>query len=104
MEYRLLGRSGLFVSALTLGTMTFGGQGGLARSAPQTSPGRKGRWTCAWTQGSTSSTPRTYTQEANPRRYSERLSPADETTYSLQRKYACPWETARTIPVSRDTT
>jgi aryl-alcohol dehydrogenase-like predicted oxidoreductase len=29
MEYRRLGRSGLFVSALTLGTMTFGGQGGL---------------------------------------------------------------------------
>ena len=29
------------------------------------------------------------------RRYSERLSPADETTYSLQRKSACLWETAR---------
>lgn len=27
MEYRRLGRSGLFVSALTLGTMTFGGKG-----------------------------------------------------------------------------
>jgi hypothetical protein len=27
MEYRQLGRSGLRVSALTLGTMTFGGQG-----------------------------------------------------------------------------
>ena len=27
MEYRRLGRSGLFVSSLTLGTMTFGGQG-----------------------------------------------------------------------------
>src|SRR3712207_1355637 len=27
MEYRLLGRSGLKVSAVTLGTMTFGGQG-----------------------------------------------------------------------------
>ena len=31
MEYRKLGRSGLFVSALTLGTMTFGGQGGLSK-------------------------------------------------------------------------
>jgi aryl-alcohol dehydrogenase-like predicted oxidoreductase len=31
MEYRLLGRSGLFVSALTLGTMTFGGQGGFSK-------------------------------------------------------------------------
>lgn len=28
MEYRRLGRSGLFVSTLTLGTMTFGGRGG----------------------------------------------------------------------------
>jgi aryl-alcohol dehydrogenase-like predicted oxidoreductase len=28
MEYRQLGRSGLRISALTLGTMTFGGQGG----------------------------------------------------------------------------
>src|SRR5580658_386505 len=30
MEYRQLGRSGLRVSALTLGTMTFGGRGGFA--------------------------------------------------------------------------
>jgi aryl-alcohol dehydrogenase-like predicted oxidoreductase len=30
MEYRYLGRSGLRVSALTLGTMTFGGTGGFA--------------------------------------------------------------------------
>ena len=31
MEYRRLGRSGLFVSTLTLGTMTFGGQGGFSK-------------------------------------------------------------------------
>ena len=31
MEYRRLGRSGLFVSALTLGTMTFGGRGGFSK-------------------------------------------------------------------------
>src|SRR5580658_4435113 len=31
MEYRQLGRSGLRVSALTLGTMTFGGRGGFAQ-------------------------------------------------------------------------
>ena len=30
MEYRQLGRSGLRVSALTLGTMTFGGRGGFS--------------------------------------------------------------------------
>ncbi len=31
MEYRRLGRSGLFVSSLILGTMTFGGQGGFGK-------------------------------------------------------------------------
>jgi len=31
MQYRRLGRSGLFVSTLTLGTMTFGGQGGFSK-------------------------------------------------------------------------
>jgi len=32
MEYRQLGRSGLRVSALTLGTMTFGGRGDFAKT------------------------------------------------------------------------
>ncbi|WP_260928974.1 aldo/keto reductase [Novosphingobium sp. 9] len=32
MEYRLLGRSGLKISMLTLGTMTFGGQGAFAKT------------------------------------------------------------------------
>ena len=32
MEYRLLGRSGLKVSVLSLGTMTFGGQGKFAKT------------------------------------------------------------------------
>ena len=31
MEYRQLGNSGLKISELTLGTMTFGGQGGFAK-------------------------------------------------------------------------
>ena len=31
MEYRVLGRSGLKVSVLTLGTMTFGGKGPFAK-------------------------------------------------------------------------
>jgi aryl-alcohol dehydrogenase-like predicted oxidoreductase len=31
MDYRYLGRSGLKVSTLTMGTMTFGGQGPFAR-------------------------------------------------------------------------
>src|SRR5438045_8900701 len=32
MQYRQLGRSGLFVSSLALGTMTFGGQGMFAKA------------------------------------------------------------------------
>jgi len=32
MDYRLLGRSGLKISTLTLGTMTFGGQGAFAKT------------------------------------------------------------------------
>ena len=31
MEYRSLGKSGLRVSVLTMGTMTFGGRGGFAQ-------------------------------------------------------------------------
>ena len=31
MEYRRLGHSGLYVSSLTLGTMTFGGRGGFSK-------------------------------------------------------------------------
>ena len=31
MEYRQLGNSGLMISELTLGTMTFGGKGGFAK-------------------------------------------------------------------------
>src|SRR4051794_5263351 len=36
MQYRRLGRSGLYVSALTLGTMTFGGKGFLAAAGTTT--------------------------------------------------------------------
>lgn len=35
MEYRLLGRTGLKISAVTMGTFTFGGRGGFARAGAQ---------------------------------------------------------------------
>ena len=35
MQYRTLGRTGLKVSAMTLGTFTFGGRGGFARAGAQ---------------------------------------------------------------------
>jgi aryl-alcohol dehydrogenase-like predicted oxidoreductase len=43
MEYRRLGHSGLFVSALTLGTMTFGGQGGFSKVGATDVAGAKGQ-------------------------------------------------------------
>ena len=50
MEYRQLGRSGLRVSALTLGTMTFGGRGGFRAVGATDVTARAGRSTCAWTR------------------------------------------------------
>ncbi|RYG96534.1 MAG: aldo/keto reductase, partial [Alphaproteobacteria bacterium] len=38
MEYRTLGRSGLKVSAITMGTFSFGGVGGFAKIASQGAP------------------------------------------------------------------
>jgi aryl-alcohol dehydrogenase-like predicted oxidoreductase len=40
MEYRSLGRSGLKVSVLTLGTMTFGAAGALAKTGATDLPAR----------------------------------------------------------------
>ena len=42
MEYRYLGRSGLKVSVLTMGTMTFGGGGGFAAAGRQRPRRRRG--------------------------------------------------------------
>ena len=62
MDYRQLGRSGLRVSTLTLGTMTIGGSGRLRLGRPtSTSTAPAARSTCASTPGSTSSTPPTST-------------------------------------------
>lgn len=50
MEYRQLGRSGLRVSTITMGTMTLGGRG---RSEILVSPKLKGSSTCVSMQVST---------------------------------------------------
>ena len=60
MEYRQLGRSGLQVSALTLGTMTFGGGGDFANvGQDRRRRARRARSTSASTRASTCSTPPT---------------------------------------------
>lgn len=53
MEYRTLGRSGLKISTLTMGTMTFGGQEISPRSAIPILPKRGGRSTFASMPAST---------------------------------------------------
>ena len=69
MRYQKLGNTGLFVSELCLGTMTFGGEGGmwgkigqLQQSEAEQLVGR------ALDAGSTSSTPRTSIPKAARRR------------------------------------
>ena len=53
MDYRQLGHSGLRVSALTLGTMTFGGRGNFAKVGATDVEARPARSTCASTRAST---------------------------------------------------
>ena len=54
MEYRTLGRSGLKVSTLTMGTMTFGGKGRFRQGRQhRLSTRRAGRSTCASMPAST---------------------------------------------------
>jgi aryl-alcohol dehydrogenase-like predicted oxidoreductase len=43
LEYRRLGQSGLYVSSLTLGTMTFGGRGGFSKVGATDVAGAKGQ-------------------------------------------------------------
>ena len=50
MEYRLLGRSGLKVSTITMGTMTFGGSQKIGDTDQK---GPSARSTCASMPGST---------------------------------------------------
>ena len=71
MEYRLLGRTGLRVSPLCLGTMNFGMRRG--RRADRGGGGPPRSWTAPSTSASTSSTPPTCTAErarASPSRSS----------------------------------
>ena len=41
MQYRQLGRSGLRISVLTLGTMTFGGRGAFAKTGDTEAQGAR---------------------------------------------------------------
>ena len=68
MHYRQLGRSGLRVSALTLGTMTFGGKGAFAKTGETDLAGAQRLVDRASRPGSTCSTPPTSTPGACRRR------------------------------------
>ena len=93
MEYRQLGRSGLRISALTLGTMTFGGGASSPRSAAPTWPAPGGRSTCASMPASTSSTPPTSTRAAAAEEIvGEAIAGRRDESWSPPRS-ACRWAT-----------
>ena len=79
MEHRYLGRSGLRVSAIGLGTMGFGGGGKFAIVGTNGVDEARPRSTCASRPESTWSTPRTSTPAARRRRSSARPSRAAAT-------------------------
>ena len=72
MEYRLLGRSGLKISTLTLGTMTFGGKGAFAKVGNLGVQEARRLVDSASTPASISSTPPTSIRPAPARRSSAR--------------------------------
>src|SRR5215204_2704740 len=94
MEYRRLERSGLFVSTLTLGTMTFGGQGGFSKVGSTGVAGAKRQVDMCLDAGVNLFDTANISQEASPKRYSGRRSPPGVTTYSSRRSSVCPGEIA----------
>jgi hypothetical protein len=66
MRYRLLGRTGLYVSEICLGTMTYGGKGALGGGRTPRRVRSAGPDQQPSTPGSTSSTPPTSIPRANP--------------------------------------
>ncbi|SXD65626.1 oxidoreductase, aldo/keto reductase family [Klebsiella variicola] len=64
MRYQKLGNTGLFVSELCLGTMTFGGEEGMWGKIGQLRQAEANSWSAArWTPGSTLSIPPTSTRK-----------------------------------------
>jgi aryl-alcohol dehydrogenase-like predicted oxidoreductase len=104
MEYRRLGRSGLFVSALTLGTMTFGGQGGFSKvGATDVAGARRQVDMCLDAGINLFDTANIYSGGESEEILGEAISGRRD-DLSSRRRSVCPWETAQTTPASRDTT
>jgi aryl-alcohol dehydrogenase-like predicted oxidoreductase len=90
MEYRRLGRSGLFVSSLTLGTMTFGGQGGFGKVGSTDVAGARRQVDMCLDAGVNLFDTADIYSGATRRRYSGRRSRGAETSCSSRRRSACP--------------
>ena len=104
MKYRQLADTGVFVSELCLGTMTFGGRGQMWESdrRPRSDGGRRASCTARSTPGSTSSTPPMSTRPASRRRCSARRSGAGATRSCWRRRCAAGWATgANQVGLSR---
>ena len=80
MEYRLLGHSGVKVSVLSLGTMTFGGKGNFAKTGSTDVSGARHQIDLCLMLGSTSSIRLMSIPRVYPRKFWVRLWKAGETT------------------------
>ena len=106
MDYRQLGRSGLRVSALTLGTMTFGGARQLRRGrrrSTSTAP-RRQIDLCPRRRRQPHRHRRRLLGRRCRRRSSARRSAAAATACCSRPRRACRWATGPTTPGSRATT
>ena len=104
MEYRQLGRCGLRVSTLTMGTMTFGGSGEFATSAPPTWKAPAARSTMALDAGVNLIDTADIYSRAPRRRSSDRRCAAAATRCCWRPRRGSRWATAPTTPACRATT
>jgi hypothetical protein len=102
MEYRQLGRSGLRISRLTLGTMSFGGKGQFRNVGEVDLEGARRQITMAMDAGVNVIDP-TSTRTAPPRRSSARPSRAGATRCCWRRRLGLRWGPVRTTRDSRAT-
>jgi len=104
MDYRQLGRSGLRVSMLSLGTMTFGGRGGFAKAGATDLTGARRQFDMALDAGvNLVDTANVYSRGLSEEIVGGR-SPGGATACCWRPRPACRWATAPTTRDSRATT
>ena len=104
MEYRQLGASGLRVSALGLGTMTFGGRDRFANVGTTDVTAATRQVDLCLDAGITFFDTADVYSAGPPRRSSARPSRGAATASCSRRRRGCRWATGRTTPASPATT